>query len=353
MPYALLDDRHTTDPVWSQLAEGKASRIVVVRDAYVCLMTAAASHMTDGYLTAAMVTAALAEHSAADRRSLPITLSESVLGLPPKLHRPDDECACIPRGWDDGWDFYIHEFLKRNPSRKEKHLRDAKRSDLADSDLKALVLHRDGPYCRYCWSGPLSNKLGAAKFSEAAQLRVTYDHVDPEAPAQPDGSNLVVSCQRCNQAKGRCTPDVAGMPVLPAVRAEDVAALPVNFRGKYTVLGLPSEALDHPFNQRRIDDESADQSPGPINDSISDPAGSSGDRRDPQMDPADDFRDEYRAAHPRIGLLSLSGSGRVGQPVVRSAPALPEPCGPGLPFTPSVPVSYSCKPPTPSEGARP
>lgn len=235
MPFALFDDRHSADPIWAYLARGKAAKIVVLRDAFVCLSTTSAAHQANGYLTTGMVATALADHSPADRSKLPEILCESALGRPAKVHRRGDECPCIPSVWGEGWEFYVHEFLKRNPSRKEKALRDAKRRDLADPQLRRTVFKRDGLYCRYCWSGPLNSKLGAAKFPEAAQLMPTVDHIDPSVPADADGNGVVTACRRCNQAKANCTPEAVGMPVLPPPTPEDVARLPVNFRATYTV----------------------------------------------------------------------------------------------------------------------
>ncbi|OAR25819.1 hypothetical protein A8W25_09805 [Streptomyces sp. ERV7] len=347
MPYVLVDDRHKSDPVWSHLADGKAARVVIIRDAYVCLMTASAEQLTDGYLTLAMATTALRDHTAADQRRLPALLSEPVLGRPVKLHRRGDECACIPRGWDEGWDFYIHEFLKHNPSKRQKTLRDGKRRDLADPGLRALVLHRDGSYCRYCWSGPLNNKLGAAKFPEAAQLRLTYDHVDPEAPAGPDGANLVIACQRCNQAKGPCTPEVAGMPVLPAPTAEEAAALPVNFRGKYTLLGRPNETPDHPLNQREITDPVID----PYIDPTIDPHGDLDAGPGPVPSLARPECPGHTPDHPCDVIAPLSGSGRVGPPVIRSESNPPEARDIGsTPHRPATQIPHAVQPQP--EGAR-
>lgn len=67
--------------------------------------------------------------------------------------------------------------------------------------LRRQVIERDGFRCRYC--GETVN-------------RPQLDHVTPESRGGPTSlNNLVVSCKRCNSAKGPRTPDEAGMALLP------------------------------------------------------------------------------------------------------------------------------------------
>src|SRR5690606_10030604 len=134
-----------------------------------------------------------------------------------------DECPCLGTApWIDGYAYRIHNFLKRNPSKREYDLDKAKKADLRDARLKALVLKRDGGCCRYCGSGPLERKAVRAKDRRRV---LTFDHVDPDRAAGEDGANLVVCCGRCNDEKGARTPDEADMVLLPEPTPEQAARL--------------------------------------------------------------------------------------------------------------------------------
>lgn len=128
----------------------------------------------------------------------------------PLLHSREDgeRCECMTgRTWVDDFDYLIHDYLDRNPSRSENDVHRAKARELKDSKLKAAVAARDRNRCRYCarTCAPSDRKSDAGR---------TFDHVDPEIA---DGmSNLVVACRGCNNRKRRRTPEAAGMVLLPA-----------------------------------------------------------------------------------------------------------------------------------------
>ncbi|WP_162959277.1 HNH endonuclease [Micromonospora tulbaghiae] len=131
-------------------------------------------------------------------------------GRAPLLHRRDDgeTCDCMTgRAWVADYDYLIHDYLDRNPSRSENDVHKAKAKELKDSKLKAAVRARDRDICRYCGNlAPFSDRVSDAG--------LTYDHVDPEVA---DGmSNLVVACRGCNRRKSKRTPEAAGMTLRPA-----------------------------------------------------------------------------------------------------------------------------------------
>ena len=116
-------------------------------------------------------------------------------------------CACLDgRRWPPDFDFAIHDYLDRNPSRSENDVHRAKRRELRDPALKRRVRDRDRDCCRYC--GRL------CKYSDrVSDEGLTFDHVDPEVAAGME--NLVVACRGCNNRKNRRTPEQADMVLLP------------------------------------------------------------------------------------------------------------------------------------------
>lgn len=341
MPYALFDDDSVGDSVWGVLAQGRPSRIIAIRDAYACLRITAARRMSDGYLTATDAAEALRDHGGPRQRAhlLELLSRQCLDDVAAKLHTAGQQCespTCLPRGWPPGREYYVHEFLVGNPRRRERKLARDKKSDLNDRTLKAVVLARDGVYCRYCWSGPLSNKLGAAKFPQKPQVTLWYDHVDPLVPAGADGTGLVVACERCGRDKGQSSPEVAdkalGIALLPSPTVEEIEAFPVNLRGRYTLYERPAEDPNHPWHRRNqlsnhppITDPITDQSPDALadrdDDSIGDRDGDSIDTSTGQVRPETIDRNGDHGAD-RTGRLS--GSGRVGErvhPGVRTAAA--------------------------------
>lgn len=217
MPYWLETDQFADDQVWDALAGGNADRRDRLQAAY-CRLKAKASHLlTDGYLTEDT-----ALRYARGSRDLLERLTVSVLGRPPRLHRPGDDCECLGvDGWVDGYAFRIHAFLRRNPSRAEYRRNRTQRAELADPRLRARVHARDGGCCRYCRSGPLSPKAGRSRDRRKV---LQLDHVDPDRPAGLGAANLVLACGRCNELKGRRTPAEADMVLLPPPSARQAAA---------------------------------------------------------------------------------------------------------------------------------
>jgi HNH endonuclease len=128
-------------------------------------------------------------------------------GGTPLLHRPGDDCECLEgRVWPEYGDYYVHHYLKWNPTKEEYDVNAAKKAELDDAELKAAVRARDRDTCRYC-----------ARLCNHADRRgatgLVFDHVDPRLAA--GAANLVVSCRSCNSKKGKRTPTAAGMALLP------------------------------------------------------------------------------------------------------------------------------------------
>jgi 5-methylcytosine-specific restriction endonuclease McrA len=213
VPYFLLGDEHATDPMWNVLAEGNRALRQDLKASFTDLMSTAAHHTTDGYLTQAQV------DEWCTRRVLAL-LTMSVLDRSPKVHKKGDECECLGDTWITGYSYRIHKFLKRNPSRKERDRNAQQKADLRNTALKHAVWERDGYSCRYCRSGVLKKKSGRNKDRRKA---LQFDHVDPDQPAGDDGGNFVTACARCNEYKGRRTPDEADMVLLPVPTAAEVA----------------------------------------------------------------------------------------------------------------------------------
>lgn len=217
MPFTLISDTHAGDPIWDVLSGGVRVRQDAIKAASVDARTEASRHRTDGYLTAAM-----ARDVTAGRQWIVEALTTPVLGRPPRWHRRGDECECLDDDWTVGYEYRIHKFLRRNPSRAEVDRNRQQKADLRDDRLKTLVSARDGDCCRYCQSGPLKAKAGRAIDRRKVKQ---FDHVDPDRPAGIDGANLVVACARCNERKGHRTPDEADMVLLPVPTPAQAALL--------------------------------------------------------------------------------------------------------------------------------
>ncbi|WP_431729952.1 HNH endonuclease [Verrucosispora sp. TAA-831] len=307
MPYWLESDTFADEPIWDALANGDANLVDHLQAAY-CRLKAKASHIKrDGYLTEAT-----AVRYARRRRWLDL-LCTPVLDEQPLLHRPDDDCPCLGDSWTQGYAYRIHNFLRRNPSRTEYERNQAQKADLRSAPLKATTYARDGGCCRYCRSGPLSAKAGRARDRRKV---LTFDHVDPDLPAGPDGANLVAACARCNEHKGRRTPYEADMALLPPPMPEERAA----WSNRDQVLNdIPDhqQITDETATEQRSDadpnsDPTADRPHDGNGDPINDPAG-------PVRPQHDDHQQEQRPATVGEG----AGEGRVGHRADRSDPARP------------------------------
>lgn len=123
-----------------------------------------------------------------------------------------------------GW--VIHDYLDYNPSAAELSQRSANAQRRwainHDDELREAIRERDGDQCRYCrrtvnWRDRRGPGGG------------TYDHVVPVSQGGADDlANIVVSCKRCNSAKGARTPAAADMELLPALSTR----LPQELRGR-------------------------------------------------------------------------------------------------------------------------
>jgi len=317
VPYWLESDTFGDEPVWDVLAGGNPDLVDHLQAVY-CRLKAKASHTKkNGYLTEQGAV------RAARRRRYIDLLCTPVLDEPPLMHRPGDECSCLGDDqWIDGFAYRMHAFLKKNPSRAEYERNRAQKADLRDARLKASAYSRDGGCCRYCRSGPLSPKAGRSRDRRKV---LTYDHVDPDQPAGPDGSGLVTCCGRCNEYKGRRTPYEADMVLLPVPTEAE--------RSAWERRGLA--LLDRPDHQRTTDEPATDQqhatdsdsdpTTDPITDTTPDPID---DPAPPVSAPNGDHQLEQARARSR----KPPPLGRVGQP--------PDPAGSNRPTAqPTRPAS--------------
>ncbi len=311
MPYWLESDSFHAWPVWEVLADGAGDVVDQLQAAYARMKSQASHLLSEGYLTEG-----LALQLCRGRRKILDKLCTPVLGEKPLLHRPGDDCDCLGDTWITGYAYRIHNFLKRNPTRREYNRSRAQKADLRDARLKALVYRRDGGCCRYCTSGPLSPKAVRAKDRRKV---LHYDHVDPDQPATPDGGNFVVSCGRCNESKGKRTPDEADMVLLDPPNPDQAAALAAR---PLLLVDAPPAPLadqqptgDEPPTDHRITDQITDHEQKPVADPIADPVTDR--KHDPNTDPTPPVRPSPTtppADHRSDQPTEPSGMGRGGPP---------------------------------------
>jgi hypothetical protein len=325
VPWWRESDTFADDPRWWVLArdqKGSTEDNVDRLQAAYSRIQACVSHQKDnGYLTHHT-----ALHQCRGRGWVIDALCTAVLDRPAMLHRKGDECSCLGDEWVAGFDYRMHDFLRRNPSRAEYERHREQKADRSDARLRQLVKTRDASCCRYCRSGPLS-----AKASRARDRRkwMHLDHVDPDQPAGPNGENYVVACAGCSEYKGRRTPDEADMVLLPeptpTERAEwstrdrllfdRTTYLPGDLAGHAT----PDGPINAESNHQSIKEQINEQRPGV--DCITDP------NSDPTSDPTNTTtgspRLEQAEQHQNPGRIrpgNPSGSGGVGPPADRSPP---------------------------------
>lgn len=316
MPFFLETDNFHVLPQWEVLSEGVADVIDRLQSALQRLKSEASHLLSNGYLTEA---AAL--RLCRNRQKILDLLCTSVLEEKPFVHRQGDECECLGDTWIDGYAFKIHNFLKRNPSRREYNRNQHQKADLRNAALKDHVYRRDGGCCRYCTSGPLSPKAGRSKDRRKI---LTFDHVDPDAIAGEQGENLVVACARCNEEKGHRTPEEADLVLLPVPSPEQAQAMRHRDRQLADRPAALNQAAinDQPAPNQQNSDQKQDREQKPITDPIS----------DHQLDPITDHSaparpepiqtsTDHRADQGSEG----SGLGRGGTPdlVPRPAAAYP------------------------------
>ncbi|HEV2779089.1 MAG TPA: hypothetical protein VGX25_06760 [Actinophytocola sp.] len=203
------------------------------------------------------------------------------------LHRHGDQCPCLGQhDWSaDRGGFWVHEFLRDNPSRAENDVHRAKRRELKDKELRAAVKRRDGDRCRYC---AITVRWADRKTSQGGVL----DHVDPR---KAEGArNLVVACRGCNSRKLDCTPEAAGMVLLP----------PPGSTSRSTPDQPPIYAGSTDPTQIRPE-SSADPDPDPLPDEEPDPLSSQATARGSSMP-------ETTPINGGINTGTTVGTGRAG-----------------------------------------
>ncbi|AIJ26380.1 HNH endonuclease [Amycolatopsis methanolica] len=219
MPWLRTDDVEYDDVLVR--AVGNAAYGAVQRMKLYC-----SAQRTDGWIPADKA------REIASRAELRALTEMRVADRGPFLHQHGDECRCLEgRDWPaELGGFYVHGFLDRNPSRSENDVHKAKRRELRDPQLKAAVRARDGSRCRYCgievrWQDRKTPAGGV------------FDHVDPKIAAGAD--NLVVACRGCNSRKQDCTPEVAGMDLLPPPDPDKINDGPTSDQRKINATSAP------------------------------------------------------------------------------------------------------------------
>lgn len=261
MPWWRESDTFFDDPIWDKLTKegggkGRGALYNQLKVSYCDLKSYAARHMTNGWLSAERAL----ELCQGKKRVLDLLSTAAIHDRPPLIHKRGEECECLPGPWN-GDDYLLHGFLWKNPSRAEKQRNDAQKADRGDKRLQHMVFTRDAGRCRYCRSGPVSEKAGRAidrrKFRQ-------FDHVDPDRPAGADGENYVTACARCNEHKGHRTPDEADMVLLPVPTEAEKAAWAERGRELFD-MPRPAPAItdrttvEPPSNHRSISDSTTDR----------------------------------------------------------------------------------------------
>jgi 5-methylcytosine-specific restriction endonuclease McrA len=220
VPWGRIDDRLAMSVKIRGLADAGAQgdRALAQRcealGAWTQILSWVSGERSDGFFTED-IARLFARREALDR------LLRGQYGRAPLVHRRQDAeaCECFEgRQWPPGWDYLVHDYLDRNPSRQENDVHRAKSRELKDSALKTRIARRDLDRCRYCGRQckPSDRRSDDGR---------TFDHVDPLVA---DGeANLVTACRGCNRRKGRRTPEAAGMVLLPigGTEADAAAAL--------------------------------------------------------------------------------------------------------------------------------
>lgn len=206
MPWVRYDDTTPDSVKFTQLAS-PMQRLALL-GAHVTLVCTSAVSGTDGLLDKAAF------------KAIPGTIQRalltSVMGKAPLVHRRGDECECLAgRGWPDGAEYCVHDYLAYNPAAAEYELSKVQRKERRNPSMVRRVRNRDRDLCRYCgnptdWADRRGPRGGQV------------DHVDP---MQAGEVNLVVCCRDCNQKKGKRTPDEAGMRLLPAPDSDGLRSM--------------------------------------------------------------------------------------------------------------------------------
>lgn len=315
------------------------------------ISTWVAGERTDGFLTGDIVD--LFGRAESTRRLLRARYDRE-----PLMHQRDPDgrapdCKCLEgRVWPAEFEYALHDYLDRNPSRAENDVHKAKRLELRDSTLKHTVRTRDRDICRYC--GRLCKH--SDRTSDAG---LTYDHVDPLRAAGAE--NLVVACRGCNRRKGARTPEQADMRLLTlSSPSTDFDAVPATVTGP---VATPDSGPDLGRDPTPDPTQPADQDLSPSPDlrqdsALSQPSASPGRDGDGDgvalalnhINPEQGFSADVQGIGPpdtRRGPGSQSPYGRLGHPhpdhyagVPATDNSPPEPAprqrGPGGPIAPTV-----------------
>jgi len=322
VPWWRESDTFADDPRWWVLARdqrGNTEDNIDRLQAAYSRIQACVSHQKDnGYLT---------HHTAMQQcrgRTWVIdALCTAVLDRPAMIHRKGDDCSCLGGEWVAGFDYRMHDFLRRNPSRAEYERHREQKADRGDARLRQLVKTRDASCCRYCRSGPLSTKAARAR---DRRKWMHLDHVDPDQPAGPNGENYVVACAACSEYKGRRTPDEADMVLLPEPTPEERTVWSTRERLLFDrpESGAINDESHHQSNQKQITEQRPDVDP------TTDP--NSDANADPNNNTTAPLRLDQREQHQNRSPITPgnpSGTGGVGPPGVDRPPprtsAYPDP----------------------------
>jgi len=158
------------------------------------------------------------------------------------LHAYGEQCECMKgRPWpaEQGW--WVHDWLRYNPSKSENTVARAKKAELRSPQLRRAVRDRDGDACRYCGR--------AVNFSDhRSAAGGVVDHVDPLFATGVD--NLVVACKGCNTRKKDRTPAQAGMALRPVPGTPEAARLAAREAAEQAAEDASGPATDPTPTQR-------------------------------------------------------------------------------------------------------
>lgn len=223
MPFFQVDDDLPTSSKVRTLAYERAMRGDLTGFAALGLWTVSGAtvqaSLTDGVISRVELIRAVLDPRAAD--NLASLLVEAGL-----WHGAGHDCPRCPEVETDTFLFHDWFDLRYDRGEQVKTTR-RKRKELQDAVLVQQVWMRDctnpqnptyGP-CRYCG---VTVRRQDRKSDRAPEM----DHVDPALAI--GAKNVVLSCRKCNRAKGRRTPEQAGMELRPAPRHKDLVDMVVD-----------------------------------------------------------------------------------------------------------------------------
>lgn len=163
----------------------------------------------DGVLSIAELTRCTADRAAARRGAALLVKYEL-------WHAQGHECVSCPQPPANAWIFH-QWFQFRYAKGDEVRTKEAKAKELREPRIIEAVWARDTDdagvaRCRYCArkvTRPPKGRGGDRKSPTIGWL----DHIDPTLAIGP--TNIVVTCQGCNQKKAQRTPEQAAMTLFP------------------------------------------------------------------------------------------------------------------------------------------